>query len=374
MPSLADIPFLSGWTQQNAIGQQQGAQQLQQVGLLAQLQQRMQAQQEKQKAADMEARFRAGLRPDMTPEQRLAHAAQFMGPEALGRMDQGHLDRDAGRTATAENARLQREAIAENQRREREAQAHNITLQGQQAIERVRVAERERRITKEEADRREAGMRESTARLIASLRPEKAPEAPVSIYDDASPTGFRYGTRAEAVGQAAPAPSAFQRRADEVGQRQNAADYALSLVDRLESSLKANPRSTTGMASGLVRGFEAAANTAVPGVVGSQGTIAAQTKEALITALNDLKKGGAGRLSNQDMMRIDRSIGQLTTGTPEAMAGGLKDTRDLITILRGSSATTSPQPSDKFEVGKVYQDAGGNKAKYLGSGRWEEQR
>ena len=46
MPSLADIPFLSGYTQQNAINQQQGAQQLQQVGLLAQLQQRMQAQQE----------------------------------------------------------------------------------------------------------------------------------------------------------------------------------------------------------------------------------------------------------------------------------------------------------------------------------------
>ena len=45
MPSLADIPFLSGWTQQNAINQQQGAQQLQQVGLLAQLQQQMQAQQ-----------------------------------------------------------------------------------------------------------------------------------------------------------------------------------------------------------------------------------------------------------------------------------------------------------------------------------------
>ena len=170
MPSLADIPFLSGYTHQNAINQQQGANQLRQVGLLAQLQQQMQAQQEKQKAADMEARFRAGLRPDMTPEQRLAHAAQFMGPEALGRMDQGHLDRDAGRTATAENARLQREA-----------HANNITLQFEQAIDRVRVAERERRITKEDADRREVGMRESMARLVAQLRPPQQPQPLVPI-------------------------------------------------------------------------------------------------------------------------------------------------------------------------------------------------
>lgn len=179
--ALSGIPFLSGYQAQTDANQQQGVQQLAQAGSLMQILGAMQQQAEKQKAAQREAAFRAGLRPDMTPEQRLAHAAQFMGPEALGRMDQGHLDRTAQRETTAETARLQREAIAENQRLQREAQEKNIRLQGEQAIERVRESERERRITKEDADRRELGMRESMARLVAQLRPAPQPQPLVPI-------------------------------------------------------------------------------------------------------------------------------------------------------------------------------------------------
>jgi hypothetical protein len=41
----------------------------------------------------------------------------------------------------------------------------------------------------------------------------------------------------------------------------------------------------------------------------------------------------------------------------------------------GSTQTTTTQPGakDKYEVGKVYTDASGNKAKYLGNGQWEDQ-
>lgn len=192
MPSLTDIPFLSQYRAREQQIQGDEMEQLKQVSVLSQLAQQMQAQQK-------EAKFRAGLRPDMTPEQRLAHAAQFMGPEALGRMDQGHLDREAGRANVTENARLQREAIAENQRLEREARADNIALQGRQALERVEVAAREGRITREEADRRSLEMRREITRLVASLRPAPQPQPLVPIVGpNGEPT---LATREEAHGK-----------------------------------------------------------------------------------------------------------------------------------------------------------------------------
>ncbi len=63
MPSLqnvlSQVPFLAGYEAQNQIGQQQGAQQLQQLGVLAQLQQQMAQQAEKQKAAQKAAAYDA---------------------------------------------------------------------------------------------------------------------------------------------------------------------------------------------------------------------------------------------------------------------------------------------------------------------------
>jgi hypothetical protein len=233
MPGLQDIPFLSGYLATQQSNQQQGLNELKQAGGLMGLLGEMQKQQQAQQAAQREAQFRSGLRPDMTPEQRLAHAAQFMGPEALGRMDQGHLDREAGRTATAENARLQRESIAENARLQREAQAHNIQLQGQQAIERVREAERERRITKEEADRREAGMRESITRLIAQLRPAPQPQPLVPIVGPGGePT---LATREEAHGKTPwAAGSAIEARNTGKQQLKDTVDRLAASYDNLE--------------------------------------------------------------------------------------------------------------------------------------------
>ena len=127
-----------------------------------------------------------------------------------------------------------------------------------------------------------------------------------------------------------------ERKAVEARRAQEAsADYAEMLVNRLEGNLRDNPRSTTGPASGLVRGFEATANMIAPEIVGSEGTLAAQTKESLITAMAGLKKEGMGRMSNQDMARIDRSIGLISSGTPEGMRQGLRDVRDTIDVVRG---------------------------------------
>ena len=100
MPSLADIPFLSGYTQQNAINQQQGAQQLQQVGLLAQLQQQM------QKAAK-EQQYRqavSGLGENPTEEQLLGISRQFAGPGDLMKSITSSRDRKEARDQTRQTA------------------------------------------------------------------------------------------------------------------------------------------------------------------------------------------------------------------------------------------------------------------------------
>ena len=135
------------------------------------------------------------------------------------------------------------------------------------------------------------------------------------------------------------------------------ADYAETLVSRLETLLDSDPRSTTGMFSAPVRGVEAITNAVVPGAIGSQATIAKQTKEQLISVLGQVRGGGAGRLSNQDMRRVDTAIGQLNTGTPEGMAQGLKDARELINTMKGGgtrpqSQTPTVQDSDRALIEK----------------------
>lgn len=138
--------------------------------------------------------------------------------------------------------------------------------------------------------------------------------------------------------QRAPSEAAAARaesRREDKQKEEYTAQYAEMLTNRLEKYLSDSPRSTTGLGSGIVRGFEAASNTVAPKIVGSQGTLAAQTKESLITALGGLKKEGMGRMSNQDMARIDRAIGLVSSGTQEGMEQGLVDVRDTIDVIRG---------------------------------------
>jgi hypothetical protein len=66
--------------------------------------------------------------------------------------------------------------------------------------------------------------------------------------------------------------------------------------------------------------------------------------------------------------------------SPAAPSGGIFT--NLLRDIAGNkpspttqqSATPAPSPkADSFEVGKVYTDDKGNKAKYLGSNKWENQ-
>jgi hypothetical protein len=103
--ALADIPFLGGYQQQRAMNQQQPMQELQQVsgamGLMGQIQKQQQ-----------EAQFRSAMAAAKTPEEQVAVAVKFGGPEAIMK----HADRQATReqTAASERARIQAKAIEFN--------------------------------------------------------------------------------------------------------------------------------------------------------------------------------------------------------------------------------------------------------------------
>lgn len=154
-----------------------------------------------------------------------------------------------------------------------------------------------------------------------------------------------------------PASAAAQDKQEQKGAM---ADYAETLISRLETSLSTDPRSTTGMFSPLIRGAEAVTNAVAPGTIGSQATIASQSKEQLLSVLGQIRGGGAGRLSNQDMRRVDTAIGQLSSGTPEGMAQGLKDARELIGAMRGNGAQQDRRkPESKVLNGKTYEKING---------------
>jgi hypothetical protein len=155
---LANIPGLAGYEAARQQDQEMQLGQLRQVGGL----QAILAQAQKQQ---MENQFRQEIATARTPEEKLAVASKYMGPDGLARMESGSLDRAAAREAAATNAAAMREQrLAE------------LTQRGEQEIARIREQEKERRITKEEADAREGRMRENMARLVASLRPPPAQE------------------------------------------------------------------------------------------------------------------------------------------------------------------------------------------------------
>ena len=111
MPSLAnvlaDIPFAGGYYASQDRRERQGAQQLQQVGLLAQLQAQMVGAQEKQRAAAKLQAFetaRAQLGRNATPEQLVALASQHVGPDDLYKIGTASQDRAATRDNTRQIA------------------------------------------------------------------------------------------------------------------------------------------------------------------------------------------------------------------------------------------------------------------------------
>lgn len=178
----------------------------------------------------------------------------------------------------------------------------------------------------------------------APFAPRNEPAPTVRAVPDASSkTGFSYQDMRN-PGSAlapAPAPQVSAKKEEEDQKKEAAAQYAEMLAGRLEQLLSENPRSVTGTFSAPVRGFESLANAIAPGSVGSEATIASQTKEQLINIMAQIRGGGMGRLSNQDMRRVDAAIGQINSGTQAGMAQGIKDVYDTIDILRGRPARSA---------------------------------
>ena len=139
MASLADlIPEIAAYQQSQNQGQRQASGQLAQLMQMAQLQQQP-------------------LRNQLLQAQVSEHQ---QAPE-LRRM-------------ALESASQDRNAM-------REQRLQELTQRGEQEIARVREAAAQQRITKAEADAREASMRENMARIAAALRPAPPPRAPVAV-------------------------------------------------------------------------------------------------------------------------------------------------------------------------------------------------
>ena len=129
--------------------------QVQTMGLL----QRMQQDQQNRARIDQ---FRTEIAAADTPEKQIAVATKWGAPKDV--LDT--ISRSQDRKATIEAAQINRQTA------------------GEQAIERVREQALQGRITKEEADRREATMRESLLRLGAQLRPAATEHPPIVQTDD----------------------------------------------------------------------------------------------------------------------------------------------------------------------------------------------
>lgn len=166
MNPLMSIPGLGGYLGAQQIDQGNQLAQMQQMNSLVRLQQIFKQQEAQEQALQKERQFRGEIAQAKTPEEQLSVASRFMGPDALGRVLQGSMDRKASL-----------EARAADQAAAREQRLTELTQRGEQEIARIREQERERRITKEEADNRERATREFMMRLTSQLRPAPQPRS-----------------------------------------------------------------------------------------------------------------------------------------------------------------------------------------------------
>lgn len=108
----------------------------------------------------------------------------------------------------------------------------------------------------------------------------------------------------------------------------------------------------------------------------------------VLEAANNLLLLAKGTQTEGDAQRArDQVVGALAKNDTNAVKAALDDLRGVLRRTQGAANTvvknynedfgTSKQgaaPSkteDKFTVGKIYQDGKGNRAKYLGNGKWE---
>lgn len=235
MATLADIPFLSGYTQQNAINREQDTQnirnQVGQMGVLAQLQ----AQQEKRRQVEQDQAFRTemqGLGPSPTQEQLSAVSAKYAKPESVL----------TSQTASADR-RVQMQLNAANQEENRAARVQATKDRIEAAIE----AARQRGVDAQILKQMEISGRETLLRLGASLRQPREEPAPSmsEVVDPKDPTRllrinareYRGGSLGDVgvLGVSGKEPGAAKR---EEG-KEKAGDLLKSELDNLRMDYKA---------------------------------------------------------------------------------------------------------------------------------------
>lgn len=107
-------------------------------------------------------------------------------------------------------------------------------------------------------------------------------------------------------------------------------------------------------------------------------------KEMLIDKMKAIALRRDSNLSNKDVERYENLLGMgAVLNTPGAAVRALGNVKedlrrrrmmlDMGRLSRTPAAEAGPS-TGRFEVGKVYQDAQGRKAKFLGNGKWEEVR
>ena len=157
----AHLAFLGG----QQMAQQQAQEQLKTGQGLMQLKSLLAKQQQEQA-------FRSEIAQAKTPEEQIAVASKYMGPDALARVQQGSLDRKATLEAANVNAAAQREQ-----------RLQELQIRGQQRADQIEQQAREGRISQAQAAADRAALQASMARLAASLRPEPQPR-PVQTHTD----------------------------------------------------------------------------------------------------------------------------------------------------------------------------------------------
>ena len=180
MAGLADIPFYGAFIQRNAQNEQAGQaaerNTFANAGALAQLQAQMAARQKAAQAEQQEKAMRAelgALGPNPAPDALAGVAAKYAPAQSILTSQTASADRAAQRDAVEKNAAATRDAATTNAQAQRDQRLHEIELNAAREIARIREHAAQNRITKEEADRREAVMRQGLVRLAAELRPQR---------------------------------------------------------------------------------------------------------------------------------------------------------------------------------------------------------
>lgn len=293
-------PGLAGWyaaDQARLARERAGLQQT--TGLMAMQDQIRKAQQQQQMQSEIASA--------QSPEQQSQIAMKYGGAPAI----LSHLDRQSALTVAQKNREMQ---IAQH--------AHDVQVRGEQEIAKVREQAAQNRITKEEADRREAIMRADMIRLTAALRPGPA---------DKVPMGYR--TTADGNLEPIPGGPADTKLQGVLNQDTANLNESLNSMDRLAqeaNALKEHPglSKATGKMSWVpgVGGLATIPGTDSANFQARLDTLKSQVAFGVLQNMrNNSKTGGAlGQISNiEEKMLMENLAGLSRAQRPEEFKDAL---------------------------------------------------